>query len=648
MKKRCLIGMLLLSAGLYGCGSQSSSQATTPPSGPLTSAGGGDSSAVLFRTLSSQDFSSSYRTVNQWAGGYQGELVLVYKGTTVLRDWTVAFDLSNSIQSIWNATLISNTAGRQKLGPASYNSTLNPGDQVLIGFVANGSPTNPSNLALDSNTPVVTTTPTTPSPSPSASPTPTASLRGEFRRDSDWGSGFTGAIKVINGGQDISNWRVSLRLSGRIDNVWNAQMISQEGESYVFGPAAFNSKLGAGQQLEFGFQASPSGTPTQIAVTADSSPVTTSPSPSPTATPVPVPTTSPVPVVPPVPALPLEGYLHTQGGKILDSKNQVVLLRGLNWFGLETSNLAPHGLWSRSLDSILDQVKSLGYNCLRLPFSNDVLRNQSKPTGIDFSLNPQLQGLTSLGVMDEVIAAAGRRGIKVILDRHRPDSNGQSELWYSASCSEQQWLDDWATLAQRYKDKSTVIGMDLHNEPHGSASWGDGNAATDWRLAAQKAGNRILQINPNLLIVVEGVERAGGTSYWWGGNLKGAGSAPVVLQTANRCVYSTHDYATSVFRQTWFDSPSFPTNLTAIWDEHWGYLIKGQIAPVLVGEFGSTLQSPTDGAWLKTLSQYLKDNGVSFTYWCLNPNSGDTGGILKDDWMTVDRAKQDVLAPLLP
>lgn len=426
MKKRCLIGMLLLSAGLYGCGSQSSSQASTPTSGSTTSAGGGDSSAVLFRTLSSQDFSSSYRTVNQWSGGYQGELLLVYKGTTVLRDWTVSFDLSNSIQSIWNATLISNTAGRQKLGSASYNSTLNPGDQVLIGFVANGTPANPSNLALDSSTPIVTTTPTTPglpSASSSPSPAPVASLRGEFRRDSDWGSGFTGAIKVINGGQEISNWRVSLRLAGRIDNVWNAQIISQQGDSYVFGPVAFNSKLGAGQQLEFGFQASPSSTPTQIVVTADSSPVTTSPSPTPTVTPAPAPTTTPtpdpLPVVPPVPAPSPDGYLHTQGAQILDSKNQVLLLRGLNWFGLETSNLAPHGLWSRSLDSMLDQVKGLGYNCLRLPFSNDVLRNQSKPTGIDFSLNPQLQGLTSLQLMDQVIAAASKRGIKVILDRHR-------------------------------------------------------------------------------------------------------------------------------------------------------------------------------------------------------------------------------------
>ena len=53
-------------------------------------------------------------------------------------------------------------------------------------------------------------------------------------------------------------------------------------------------------------------------------------------------------------------------------------------------------------------------------------------------------------------------------------------------------------LAQRYASNPAVIGADLHNEPHGSATWGDGNPATDWRLAAERAGNAILAANPEL------------------------------------------------------------------------------------------------------------------------------------------------------
>ena len=36
------------------------------------------------------------------------------------------------------------------------------------------------------------------------------------------------------------------------------------------------------------------------------------------------------------------------------------------------------------------------------------------------------------------------------------------------------------------------VSTDLHNEPHGPATWGDGNTANDWRLAAERAGNAIL------------------------------------------------------------------------------------------------------------------------------------------------------------
>ena len=42
-----------------------------------------------------------------------------------------------------------------------------------------------------------------------------------------------------------------------------------------------------------------------------------------------------------------------------------------------------------------------------------------------------------------------------------------------------------------------VIGADLHNEPHSPACWGCGDPNTDWRLAAERAGNAILSVNSN-------------------------------------------------------------------------------------------------------------------------------------------------------
>ena len=126
------------------------------------------------------------------------------------------------------------------------------------------------------------------------------------------------------------------------------------------------------------------------------------------------------------------------------------------------------------------------------------------------------------------------------------------------------------------------------------------------------------------------------------------------LNVPNRLVYSAHDYATRVAQQTWFSDPSFPANMPGIWDKYWGYIFKQNIAPVLLGEFGTTLQSTVDQKWLAALVTYLRSTSTygadrfHWTFWSWNPNSGDTGGILKDDWQTVDTVKDGYSAIKAP
>jgi endoglucanase len=88
--------------------------------------------------------------------------------------------------------------------------------------------------------------------------------------------------------------------------------------------------------------------------------------------------------------------------------------------------------------------------------------------------------------------------------------------------------------------------------------------------------------------------------------------------------------------------------LPAIWDTHWGYIRKNNIAPVLLGEFGAKLTNTADSQWFDAITRYLGTDvtGPSWLFWTLNPNSADTGGLLLDDWTTVDARKQAELAPL--
>ncbi|MCL3859585.1 glycoside hydrolase family 5 protein [Actinotalea sp. K2] len=342
-----------------------------------------------------------------------------------------------------------------------------------------------------------------------------------------------------------------------------------------------------------------------------------------------------------------QGFLSTDGATIVDSDGSPVVLKAVSWFGLETQNCVPHGLWTRSMDEVLDQIHGFGFTTIRLPWSNQCIGGAA-PNSIDESKNPDLAGRSALEIMDAVVAGARARDMTVLLDRHRPGYDQQSELWYTDAYPEQQWIDDWVMLAERYLEDPTVIGADLHNEPHGPACWGCGDAALDWAAAATRAGNAILAVQPSWLVVVEGVERMGdGTSTWWGGGLSDVRDHPITLDVPDRVVYSTHEYPASVYPQPWFADPTYPENLRPLWDTNWGYLVHEDIAPVLVGELGTHHETESDRSWLAHLVPYLLDGGFSFAYWSYNPNSSDTGGLVQDDWVTPQQGKLDALAPLL-
>lgn len=78
-----------------------------------------------------------------------------------------------------------------------------------------------------------------------------------------------------------------------------------------------------------------------------------------------------------------------------------------------------------------------------------------------------------------------------------------------------------------------------------------------------------------------------------------------------------------------------------------------QTFPVAIGEFGSKLEDPRDLAWLKTFQAYLLNEGEgndnkhapirNWFWWSWNANSGDTGGLVGDDWMSIQWAKINAL-----
>ena len=122
------------------------------------------------------------------------------------------------------------------------------------------------------------------------------------------------------------------------------------------------------------------------------------------------------------------------------------------------------------------------------------------------------------------------------------------------------------------------------NEPHGDGTWGTGGA-TDWRRAAERAGNAITAVAPNWLIVVEGIESpspAAARPPLVGRQPRGRRAEhPVRLSAPNRLVYSPHEYGPGVFPQPWFGRADTGERLERRWRDGWGFIAEDGIAPLL-------------------------------------------------------------------
>ncbi|MDR7193734.1 glycoside hydrolase family 5 protein [Luteimonas terrae] len=359
---------------------------------------------------------------------------------------------------------------------------------------------------------------------------------------------------------------------------------------------------------------------------------------------------------PPATLPPPSGY-HVRAGQVHDPDGRPVQLRGINHFGFNAPILQPQFLWKMGWKAQITQIKTLGFNAVRLPFVPDTLHVTTpvdQLSWLDGPENQQLVGKTPLQVLDLWMAEADRQGLYVVLDFHSVSAQRQYPTWFvdtpadfglmyhGRAYTEQDWIDDLVFVAARYAHLRRFIGIDLYNEPNGIVRWsaGDSSAADPryhWKTAAEKAAAAVLTANPDLLVFVAGI-----TGNWdgredstipmnYGENLQPQAYQPLDIR-GDKLVLSPHTYGPDVYGKSTFEASDYPANLAAHWE-----VLFGQFHPrhaVIIGEWGGHYgrgpgAGPGDVAWQDALVEYLQGKGIhSSFYWCYTPNSDDTGGIL--------------------
>jgi endoglucanase len=300
-------------------------------------------------------------------------------------------------------------------------------------------------------------------------------------------------------------------------------------------------------------------------------------------------------------------------------------LTGMNVVGGRLQLVGPF----KGIEGHVKAMKSLGFNCVRVDWINKTLDDAGAMTQLD-----------------DFVGACKSAGMKVIFDNHNNEATPadwenaaqqKNGLWFDTgpgtdgtdgtgnkgTISAAKFQEDWVEFAKHWTGNSTVIGFDIRNEPcaHTStpAVWG-GGGPRDIHSMYEAVGNKILEVNPDALIICEAVINYKKGAYE--GDLSCLRDLPVRLSNPAKLVYSVHEYPREIGG---YPGPESGPGYTERMNRTWGWLVIEIVAPVWIGEMGASMTSAASRAWGTTLLDYMNGKalgGPVFTT-VQQPVSGD-------------------------
>lgn len=405
-----------------------------------------------------------------------------------------------------------------------------------------------------------------------------------------------------------------------------------------------------------------------------------------------------IPMLKPLPQLSIQGNQFSnafqfRGINWFGFNNKQTMVDGL-WIG--GSSMAT------DFNTIVYRLKLLGFNSVRLPFQFEDLeispalgkkvqctppetvagitsttvtpgdRNPSQtPPLFNGHLilkgknvcNDYLEDASTLKRFMQVVRTFINNGFYVVVDYH---PTAVSPYAYNVK----EFTKKWAALAMYIKStpdyESLLKGRilyDIMNEPDflqlkWSAAHGK-PGVKDYYLAVMDALFKIL--GKDALFMVEGAGQVAFNLNWGDGfvsnpdiaNQYGIMSAQPFFSAllkkpyVNQVIISPHMYGPSISLNNRAHKGEI---LFKRMDESFGYLYEpgyceGKTCkkfPIILGEFGSFFVSQDDLDHLRDLASYMKKRfagSMNWMYWAYNNNSGDTGGIVKQNWLDFEWKK---------
>jgi hypothetical protein len=308
--------------------------------------------------------------------------------------------------------------------------------------------------------------------------------------------------------------------------------------------------------------------------------------------------------------------LKVVGTQILNSKNEPVLLRGVNCASMEwTSNGEGH-----ILQSVKVAIDDWHVNHIRLPLAQDRWFGKA-PKQDD-------EGKAYRALVKEVVDLCSSKGCYIILDLHWSDAGEWGQNIAQHSMPDENSLAFWKDIAPVYANHPAVI-YDLYNEPHDVTwdIWLNGGTVTD-RPNNRRGGTPKTFQAVGMQKLLDTVRAAGAKNVVIAGGLNWAYDFDGILDgrqlkdpDGNGVIYANHAY----------NNKGHPVDV-------WIARMEAAAAklPVIVSEFGGSggpnrragrsggPANPSGDDWLLHVMQAIQDHKWSWTAWDFHPSAGPT------------------------
>lgn len=189
-----------------------------------------------------ENYRVTFTLTSYWDTGYNANIKIENIGDSIIENWYLGFESKNKITNIWNAEISENVKSEYIIKNAGWNQDISVQGCVEFGISGEG---------------VFEGFPETYELVSTISGIEEQDYLIEYTVESDWGSGFTGNIKITNNTEvSIEDWVLEFDFDRNITNIWNGVIEKHEGNHYVIKNANYNSNIMPNESITFGFSGS--------------------------------------------------------------------------------------------------------------------------------------------------------------------------------------------------------------------------------------------------------------------------------------------------------------------------------------------------------------------------------------------------------